>query len=335
MLGGNCSSCCGCNSQKAAAINAQLKTMRAEIEIDQRGYIPQSGLLAAINVGQVAAADWASVPPDPPASLADARGRLPTAPFNPFCRLYEKEEQVSDQPYVLLLDASEESPSFVYEDDHIKIEVSISFTPFNTGMVIDDSGCGFIWGVRVSKRRREAQVQLNDVMTIQPIEKTYGPQTQGGISAAAVAKIWPFEYGTATSFPRNLYYPFNGPVRLPETYYNEVSYTAQFSSIYQPQIYYNFYADYGTGSATFDPSGSGLQLTLDDDTNTNDAFAMFDRTSSNYDLQPKLIRNPSYLLERTSDSQVVFSQDQTTISPKVVGFNSSPFTVSAVVRLTP
>lgn len=335
MLGGSCSPCCGCNPEKAAAINTQLKSMKAQVQIDQRGYIPQSGLLATNNVAQTATADWASVPTDPPASLDDARRLLPTTPFNPFCRLYEKEEQVSNTAYTLLLDASYDSPSFVYEDDHIKIDLSLYFLAHNAGLVIDDSGCGFVWNLRVLKKRRESQIRLSDVMAIQPVEKTYGPQTQGGISAAAVAKIWPFEYGTATSFPQNLYFPFNGPVRLFETYYNEVSYTAPFSSLGRPLLYTNAYNDNGTGSATFDPSGSGLTLTLDASNRANSAFAMFERTSPDYDLQPKLIHNPSYLLERKSDSQVFFSNNQTTISTKTVGYNGSPYTVSAVVRLIP
>jgi hypothetical protein len=310
--------------------------MNAQCQINQSGYVPQSGLLQTSNAPAVAAADWASVPPDPPASLADCRDRIPaSSPFNPTCVLWEKEEQVSVSPYTLLLDASSESPTFVYDDAHISIELLLAFLPFGNGISVDNSDCGLLWDLRVLKKRRQSAVRLNDFLTMQPVETTYGPQTQGGISAAAVARSWPFEYGTADSLPQQLNYPFQFPNRLFGTHYNEVSYTSPSSTMGRPGLYSNAYNEGGTVTANYDPSGSGLTLELHDRTGTNNAFAIFDRTSSDYSLQPKLFRNPSYLFQRTSDSQILFSHDQTTVSAKTIGFSGSQFTVSAIVRLIP
>jgi hypothetical protein len=312
--------------------------MKASVEISQTGYVPQTGVLQTFG-GAALALDWANTigVGSGSASLSDCRDLLRFISFDFGSRLYDKEEQVSTSPYTLLLDASSDVPRFLYVDDHISIDLYVSFASYNAGLEVDDSGCGLWWTLRIQKLRRSASVLLNDVAPMQPTEQTYGPQLQLPLSAAAVWRQLSFDYSTVQEQVLDVSYPRQGPFQLFDTYYKEGVFDHDFapSATSRSLLYYDGWYDYAVGSGTFDPSGDGLVLSLVERTRSNSALALRDRTSDDFNLEPPLIASPTYSVSRTDASSFRFTQDPSPILPKTWAAITSPFNASAVVRLTP
>lgn len=352
MLGGSCSPCCGCTQEKANTLNAQLRSMLVECQITQQSYVPQSGVFLANSIA-ITVAKWSGQGSStPPPTLDDCRAEFNNNfLFNSITggvRLHE--EQVSQQPYSLYLDASEATPVFRYQDPHIEIVFACQFSPFiGSELTNDNTGCRFIWALRVYKLRRESfspGVRVRDVLAGDLGEATYGPEfiadsptnpTWGDTTAAAVTRYFSgWDYEELDSANYDIGRPFSGRGSGTVGYKvlgADYAFNGQ-SKTSKPLIYYNALLDSGTGTVVRDSNGGIISLTLDQRTNSNSAFAFRDRTTTETQLEPMLVESPSYALSRVNIGTVRFKQSGTT-SQKTYSYVGSSYTASAVVTLTP
>lgn len=344
MLGGSCSPCCGCTQEKADALNAQLRTMSVECQITQQSYVPQTGFVFA-STAAVAAFGWRLQPDTSPLTLDQLRSQISDSTFDPYCFVADEEQQVSSSPYSLFLDASATGvPLYRYEDEHIEITLYCGYyaTP-GIGVSVGSSGCGVAWNLRVRKKRRQANDSLRNVLQLQVSEATYGPELRtdsptnpvwGDTNAAAVAKYLAWDYETYISQPLDAIPPATSRMFTP-TGWKIGDFEYAYTQETKPLIYANAWGDFGTGSVVQSQDGAGLTLSLDSRTLNNTSLALHDRTSEDYQLEPPLVQSPSYSLTRTGVASIQFRQESAGVSRKTVSNVGTPFTVSAVVEMTP
>lgn len=347
MLGSPCSPCCGCTQQKADELNAALRAMTVQVTISQSSYVPQSGFFRNSNdASAIFACDW-SYPPGTTPSLDVCRANLASSEpwLNTPGLLFAPEQQVSTSPYLLALDPSISVPAFQYLDDHIRIEFQCFYQPVGaflggSPVAYDESRCNFTWDLRVFKRRRSAFVSLTDVIDFPVQEITYGPASVAGVVGAAVARYRPYDYAVRNATQVDRLFPFKYAGNLSETYFKVVAiedYPGYSENLHQ-LILNNPGSFFGTGSASKQQNG-GLTITADSATRANNAWAFFDRTTEDTDVQPRLVENPSYSLTRLStgqgDDRIRLQQTYSQISNKTVQQVGSAYTASAVVSLTP
>lgn len=332
MLGGNCNPCCGCTQQERDALNAIAKSMTVNCTISQTGYVPQSGLVACYQAA-VAAADWTLPPSYGDPSVATALGRIPNSLFNPTVGVFEQEDQVSSEPYQLYLDAGSAAPSWIYSDQHIYIQFVLNFNPYTSGNSIDGTSCKPTWGLLVRKKRRYnigGVLFLNDVKQLPIGQSTYGVDNIGP-KAAAAARYLQFDYSTVNSQINNISYPstYRSAIGVDSwvldfTWNENWPVSNEIVTIYEP----GYVGVTETASGNLD---SRLTIDLGNQYRANTAYALYDRTGS--EVEPLLVQNPTYSVDRPDPSYIRFRQDAATASDKTIGYVGTQFSVSALVQM--
>ena len=348
MLGGNCNPCCGCTPDEAAELNELLRGRTVDCKISQLSYSPQSGVFLANNNARLAVG-WKNPQDSREVTLADCRASIDDASFyNTFGLARYREEQISQEPYRLYLDASTSEPVYRYADDHIEIVFSCQFVPF-VGVKVEGvvSDCLFIWNLRVYKFRRTSITRLGDLWNAQIQETTYGPEFLadsptnprfGDTTAAAVLRYIGWDYSTEDGRQYDNQRPLGQfAVRsIDGVGYKLLGDIAQAGSQFavgKPLVYYNALQDFGAGTVTLDTDQDAFTVALDSRTAANNSFCFHDRTVDSLDVEPRLVESPSYSISRV-DVGTVRAQQTGSPFQKTYAFDGSQFSMSAVVTLS-
>jgi hypothetical protein len=313
-------------------LNAIAKTMTVNCTISQTGYVPQSGLLSCYQEA-VAAADWTLPPSYRDPSVATALGRVPDSLFNPTVSVFEKEDQVRSGAYQLYLDARSAAPRWIYSDQHIYIQFVFDFNPYTSGNGIDGTTCRPTWSLLVQKKRRSGGVGylfLKDVKQLSIGQSTYGVDNTGP-KAAAVARYLQFDYSAASAQVNNISYPstFRSSIGASSWVVNfttdgTLPLANETVTLYEP----GYVGVTETASGNLD---SRLTIDLGKQYRANSAYALYDRTGS--EVEPLLVQNPTYSVDRPDPSYIRFRQDAATVSDKTIGYVGTQFSVSALVQM--
>jgi len=241
-----------------------------------------------------------------------------------------KENDISHSAYDLLLDPhSGDAPLYRYEDNDIKIGFRFQFYPYRRGAQVDEkSKCGIGWGLTIEKKKYTADMYISEVMSLTPIESTYGPDGSGPRSAA-VAHYLAWDFSSIRSDMKIAAYDtylarmaFNGwklgplPKRLGNRWQNAIYITT------------DAYASNGD-SATGDIE-SKITVNLSGQQRNNNAYTFHELTDTG--AEETLIESPTLSLSRPDPGYILVKQDGRPTT-KTFGEVNTPFTISAVVEM--